>query len=102
MATLAELAGPLALVLSRLGRWRRGRKRWISTCPSHRAERFTLTITVGRDRRILLVCAAGCRAATIARRLGLSLDQLAERDGGTTLASPHDEVPEPKARLEGA
>ncbi len=49
---------------------------WQAKCPAHEDDRPSLSISEGRDGRVLLKCFAGCRVESIARSLGLSMRDL--------------------------
>jgi hypothetical protein len=50
--------------------------RWIARCPAHADRAPSMTVTEGRDGRILLHCFAGCTLAAILHSAGLTVQQL--------------------------
>jgi len=50
--------------------------RWIAKCPAHRDRAPSLTISDGREGRVLLHCFAGCPVEAILRHAGLSMGHL--------------------------
>jgi hypothetical protein len=67
---------PLDVVLSRLKGVRRSGKQWTALCPAHDDRHQSLSISEGRDGRVLLKCHAGCDAQAIVRAIGLELRDL--------------------------
>lgn len=67
---------PLSLLLSRLDNVRQCGTGHRADCPTGHKSRGTLAVTVGDDGRLLLHCFAGCGAAEVVERLGLSLADL--------------------------
>jgi len=55
---------------------RAGRGRWMARCPAHEDGSPSLSISEGRDGRVLLNCFAGCRLTSILQALNLSLRDL--------------------------
>ena len=53
-----------------------GRGTWIARCPAHEDRSPSLSISEGRDGRVLLHCWAGCQAQTVLDRLKLRLRDL--------------------------
>jgi putative DNA primase/helicase len=53
-----------------------GPGKWSARCPSHDDRHASLTITSGDDGKALLKCHAGCSAADIVARLGMTLRDL--------------------------
>jgi hypothetical protein len=49
-----------------------GRGRWVGRCPAHPDRSPSLSITGGRDGRVLLRCFAGCESASVLKAMGLS------------------------------
>lgn len=49
---------------------------WLARCPSHDDRRPSLSISEGREDRVLLHCHAGCPPEAIAAALGLTLSDL--------------------------
>ena len=69
MSTLVEIA-------ERLHARRIRSDRWIAKCPAHADRAPSLTISSGRDGRVLLHCFAGCPVEAILRHAGLSMGHL--------------------------
>lgn len=67
-------------LLNRLDGLRRSGDGWIAKCPAHEDQKPSLSVGIGKDRRILLHCQAGCSTEAITRALGLTVkDLFAER-----------------------
>jgi 5S rRNA maturation endonuclease (ribonuclease M5) len=49
---------------------------WIARCPAHEDRRASLSISPGRDDRVLLKCHAGCPTEAVVAALGLHLSDL--------------------------
>ena len=69
-------------ILQRLRGVRGSRGQWTAQCPAHDDARNSLSISEGRDGRILLHCHAGCGVDAIAGALGLSVKDLFAEDPG--------------------
>lgn len=72
MSTLVEIA-------ERLHARRIRSDRWIAKCPAHADRAPSLTISSGREGRVLLHCFAGCPVEAILRHAGLSMGHLFPR-----------------------
>jgi hypothetical protein len=72
MSTLVEIA-------ERLHARRIRSDRWIAKCPAHADRAPSLTISTGREGRVLLHCFAGCSVEAILRHAGLSMGHLFPR-----------------------
>ena len=70
-------------ILQRLRGVRGSRGQWTAQCPAHDDARNRLSVSEGRDGRILLKCHTGCSVEDIAGTLGLSVKDLFEDAGGT-------------------
>ena len=55
---------------------RRSGAGWAARCPGHEDARASLSISIGRDGRVLLKCHAGCEAQAIVSAIGLELKDL--------------------------
>lgn len=55
---------------------RAGRGRWAARCPAHEDGSPSLSISEGRDGRVLLNCFAGCSLTSILEALNLSIRDL--------------------------
>lgn len=53
-----------------------GPRRWMARCPAHEDRNPSLSITEGKDGRVLLHCFAGCRTEDVLQALGLSWKHL--------------------------
>jgi hypothetical protein len=60
--------------------------RWIAKCPAHADRAPSLTISSGREGRVLLHCFAGCPVEAILRHAGMSMSHLFSRP---LLPQPH-------------
>jgi len=63
---------------------------WIARCPAHEDRHPSLSISTGRDGRVLLHCHAGCSAEAIASAVGLELRDLFECDAGRKIIAVYD------------
>lgn len=63
-------------ILSRLQGVKGGGGQWTALCPAHADRHNSLSISNGRDGRILLNCHAGCGVDVVAGALGLSVKDL--------------------------
>lgn len=72
------LAGsPVALVLAKLERAKSvGKGSWMALCPAHEDRNPSLSISEGRDGRVLLKCHAGCAVPAIVAAIGLTVGDL--------------------------
>jgi 5S rRNA maturation endonuclease (ribonuclease M5) len=68
--------GPVAAILDRLDKVRRGSGGWIARCPAHDDRNPSLSVAEGGDGRVLLNCHAGCTAQAIVQALGLTEAEL--------------------------
>jgi hypothetical protein len=71
MTALAEAAGPLALILSRVKQARKSSSGWTACCPAHDDRTPSLSITEGHEGRVLVTCHVGCDFPAIAAGMGL-------------------------------
>jgi hypothetical protein len=56
-----------------------GSKGWVATCPAHDDSTPSLSLTIGDDHRILILCRAGCPTGTVLAAVGLRMADLYER-----------------------
>jgi putative DNA primase/helicase len=72
-------------------------KAWSARCPAHDDDRASLSVSLGRDDRVLLKCHAGCEAREVVRRIGLEMSALfAPRSEGTPMRhAPPPNAPAP-------
>lgn len=49
---------------------------WTAKCPAHEDKTASLSITEGRDGRVLLHCHAGCKVSDIASAMGIEMGEL--------------------------
>jgi len=54
----------------------RGEGKWVACCPAHDDSSPSLTISEGRDGRVLVHCFAGCGSSDVVEALGLKLSDL--------------------------
>ena len=66
----------LGQVLERLDGVRRSGKGFTARCPSHQDKSPSLSITEGRDGRLLVYCFAGCEPDGIVNAIGLTMSDL--------------------------
>lgn len=67
---------PMRSVLSRLKGVKKSGGQFIAPCPAHDDDNPSLSVTEGRDGRVLLNCHAGCTTASIVAALGLEMTAL--------------------------
>jgi len=67
---------PIDVVLKRLQGVRQSGKQWTALCPAHDDKHQSLSVSEGRDGRVLLKCHAGCDIKAIVRAMGLELRDL--------------------------
>lgn len=53
-----------------------GRHKWVARCPAHEDRSPSLSITEGRDGRVLVHCFGGCRPEAILEAIGLTFADL--------------------------
>lgn len=53
-----------------------GRLKWVARCPAHEDRSPSLSITEGRDGRVLVHCFGGCRPEAILKAVGLTFEDL--------------------------
>ena len=63
-------------ILSRLQGVKGGGGQWSARCPAHDDKRQSLSISTGKDGRVLLKCHAGCSVDSICANLGISGKQI--------------------------
>ncbi len=81
MAPPAESTGSSTLdaILSRLDRVRKVTARgWIAACPAHEDDTPSLSLTVGSEGQVLMLCRANCPTASVLAAVGLTLSDLFE------------------------
>lgn len=66
-------------ILSRLEGVHGNGKQYSARCPAHDDKRASLSVSVGKDGKILFNCHAGCTAQEITRALGLSMEDLFQK-----------------------
>lgn len=76
MAVSLPQTGPLADVLARVNRVRRSGTGYVGLCPAHGDENASLSISEGKDGRVLINCHAGCQPAAVIAALGLEMTSL--------------------------
>ncbi len=67
---------PLALMLSRLVGVSKTASGYLARCPAHHDRAPSLSISEGKDGRVLLHCWAGCQTQAVLAALGLSWGDL--------------------------
>ena len=67
-------------IISRLDGVKKSGGGYIARCPAHEDKRQSLSISTGKDGKILLKCHAGCNVEAIVRALGLSMKDLFPED----------------------
>jgi len=67
---------PVTRVLAKLSGVAGNKRGWHAKCPAHDDQHASLTVTAGRDGRVLLKCFAGCAFPAIVAALGLDLRDL--------------------------
>lgn len=70
MATIQDVLARLAKVRAH------GEQSWMACCPAHADKNPSLSVSEGKDGRILFKCFAGCASEAIAAALGLSMADL--------------------------
>lgn len=88
---------PIDEVLSRLTGVRRSGKGWVAKCPAHNDRRASLSISEGRDGRVLLFCHAGCALEAIVDSLGLEVRALFPDTNGSPRDVKSDNRPKRQA-----
>ena len=75
-----------------------GVKRGLARCPAHDDHNPSLSVSEGKDGRVLLHCFAGCETSAILERLGLTEADLfpANRSAGPTASRPSRSTSGPK------
>ena len=68
---------PIEKILSRLPSSKRSGHGWKSKCPAHDDRTPSLSITEGKDKRVLLYCHAGCTTESIVAEMDLQMRDLA-------------------------
>ena len=63
-------------ILQRLNGVKGGSGQWSARCPAHDDKRQSLSISQGKDGRVLLRCHAGCSVDSICANLGISVKDL--------------------------
>lgn len=61
---------------SLVGARRTGTGRWLARCPAHDDHSPSLSISEGRDGRVLVRCWAGCLTAEVVKALGIRMTDL--------------------------
>lgn len=77
-------SSPVESVLALLTALRAVDSGWSARCPAHDDGRASLSISEGRDGRVLLKCHAGCSTADVVQALGLQMtDLFPSKKGGS-------------------
>lgn len=78
MAELAQVGGdsPLRTILRELKQVKRSGHGFVALCPGHEDDNASLSISEGKDGRVLLNCHAGCSADVVMLALGLPMTAL--------------------------
>lgn len=76
MAQLATTQAPLERVLSRLEGVQKAAGGYLARCPAHDDRHPSLSISEGRDSRVLLRCWAGCKTGDVVVAMGLTWSDL--------------------------
>lgn len=85
---------PIDVVLPRLTLVKAsGKRAWIARCPAHEDRTPSLSITEGRDGRVLLNCHAGCAAAAVVAAIGLTMSDLFPPSANGAAYSASEEAP---------
>src|ERR1700730_5984372 len=70
---------------------RRAGKGWIARCPAHDDRRPSLSISEGRDGRVLIQCFAGCSTDAITSSLGLAMTDRFKAPSNATVIAPRSQ-----------
>jgi DNA primase len=71
------MSAPTNGLLERLDRVHQtGAKKWMACCPAHDDRNPSLSVSEGRDGRVLVHCFAGCSVDEVLRALQLTLRDL--------------------------
>jgi hypothetical protein len=80
MASIDEADRGVSPALDRLLRRLRGVSEsgsgWSAKCPAHDDQKASLSVSEGRDARVLIYCHVGCTARAIVEAVGLRLADL--------------------------
>ena len=71
-----ENARPIAAVLADLKKVKRSGAGYVALCPAHEDDNASLSITEGKDGRVLFHCHAGCSTDSICLTLGIPVSAL--------------------------
>ena len=71
---------PVEIFLSKLENVKERRGGWQARCPNHNDKVNSLSISEGKDERVLSYCHAGCANENIVNSIGLQMSDLFERD----------------------
>lgn len=75
--TTTNIHDPVQNVLTRLNNVKqRGDNKWQALCPAHEDKKASLSISRGKDGRVLLKCHAGCNVDDICKELGIQKGDL--------------------------
>lgn len=79
-------------ILARLSGVRQSGDQWLARCPAHEDDTASLSVSVGREGRILFRCFAGCENDSIRRAMNLEWSQLLppKQDGRKRIVSTYD------------
>jgi hypothetical protein len=75
------MSTPYEHVASLLENVKRKGKTLTARCPAHRDRRNSLSVSEGKDGRVLMKCFAGCEVSAITSKLGLALTDLFPKGG---------------------
>ncbi len=75
---------PIDQVLARLVNVKPDRSGWLASCPHHDDQRPSLSVSTGKDDRVLLMCHAGCSTDDVVHALGLEMPDLFPQHPCTT------------------
>lgn len=93
---------PVTRVLAKLSGVAGNKRGWHAKCPAHDDQHASLTVTAGRDGRVLLKCFAGCAFPAIVAALGLQSRDLfppRERSAGAGAEAVYDYLDEQRQLL---
>ena len=71
-----QVQSPVDLVIPKLRNVKKTRNGWTACCPAHDDHKSSLSISMGKDARVLLYCHAGCSLYSIVEAMSLDIPQL--------------------------
>ena len=90
---------PIDRFISQLAGVKRSGSNYQARCPAHEDRKASLSVKEGDDRRVLLLCRAGCETTDVLAAMGLSFSDLYVRDGASNGATNgHSNGVNPSAR----